>query len=169
MQSKKNPGNPYKICTFSPVSECEDCAITGQLKCRFRTEELVQFLALFACFFIPALVGMTAGGYGWYLTGWFAFMIVFFGFWEIRILCSHCPYYAEEGRVLHCIANYGCPKIWKYRPGPMTKPERVQLFCGFLILFGYPFPFMFLGGQWILLFASVLGGVVFFTALYKYT
>jgi len=23
-------------------------------------------------------------------------MVFFFNIWEIRILCSHCPYYAEE-------------------------------------------------------------------------
>ncbi len=169
MQRQRELRNPYNICTFRPVSECKDCTIAGRLKCRLCAGELIQFLALFACFFIPALVGMIAGGYGWYLTGWFAFMIVFFGFWEIRILCSHCPYYAQEGPVLHCIANYGCPKFWKFRPGPMTNPEKGQLFCGLLVLFGYPFPFMFIAGQWILLSASVMGGTIFFMILNKYT
>ena len=35
--------------------------------------------------------------------------------------CSHCPYWAEEGNVLHCHANYGVFKIWKFNPKPMSR------------------------------------------------
>ncbi len=91
--------------------------------------------------------------------------IVFFGFWEIRILCSHCPYYAEKGATLRCPANYGCPKFWKYRPGPMSSAERIQLVIGFVLMSGYPFIFLYLGAQLVYLVAAGIGLAVFFSAL----
>ena len=34
----------------------------------------------------------------------------------------------------HCHANYGVIKIWKYRPGPMSRFEQVQFVIGALLL-----------------------------------
>jgi hypothetical protein len=50
-----------------------------------------------------------------------------FGLLEIRVMCSHCPHYAEAGRLLKCWANYGSPKLWAYRPGPMCRMETLHL------------------------------------------
>ena len=55
---------------------------------------------------------------------------------EIRVLCSHCPYYAEEGRILHCLANHGTIKLWKYHPEPMRFWEKLG-FLGGIIFFLY--------------------------------
>jgi len=136
---------------------CEGCPIAGRLKCRFNRGDLLHFIGLFAGFALPAIIGVIRGGYGWYLLGWAAFCLVFFEFWEIRILCSHCPYYAEKGLTLHCIAcshcpyyaekgltlhciaNYGSLKVWRYHPEPISKAETVQLVIGFILLCGYPF------------------------------
>ncbi|MCK4777040.1 MAG: hypothetical protein KAS39_01610, partial [Actinomycetia bacterium] len=108
-------------------------------------------------------------GFTWYITGWAGFMLFFFTLWEIRILCSHCPYYAEKGKTIHCIANYGMPKLWKYRPGPVSMAEKIQLFIGFIILFGYPFPFMIIGRKYMLAVFSLWGVILFFWTLQKYT
>ena len=62
------------------------------------------------------------------------FSILFFEFWEIKILCAHCPFYAEEGRILHCYGNYGSLKVWDYNPEPMSKSEKIQLIIGFILL-----------------------------------
>jgi hypothetical protein len=145
--------NPHDICTWRPASACTDCAVAGQLKCRFRWADLAHFLGMFLVFVLPAVIGVIRGGYGVALWGWLAFGVVFFGFWEIRILCSHCPYYADQGRTLHCIANYGCPKVWRYNPEPISRSEKIQLLIGFVILGGYPFPFLILGRQYA--FAAV--------------
>jgi hypothetical protein len=122
--------------------------------------DLVQFLLLAFGVFLPALLGMVLGGYGLYLIGYAAFWVFFFGVFEIRILCSHCPYYAERGFTLHCPANYGLPKFWRYRPEPMKRWERVALLVCFAILFGYPLPFLVLGSQWVLLALTVYAGIV---------
>jgi hypothetical protein len=160
--------NPHDICTWRPISACEGCPLEGRLRCRFRARDLLHFLAMFGGFALPAIIGVIRGGYGWYLLGWFGFALVFFELWEIRILCSHCPYYAEQGHTLHCIANYGSLKVWTYRPGPMSRSEKVQLWIGFAILTGYPFPFLLLGGQFIFALLALWGAGLFFWTLRRY-
>jgi hypothetical protein len=169
LEKQGQANNPYDICTWRPISECSDCAISGYLKCRFKKGDLLRFIVLFLAFSVPAFAGMVLGGYGWHLLGWVGLAIIFFGFWEIRVLCSHCPYYAEKGMVLHCIANYGCPKFWKYRPEPINNSEKIQLAIGLVTICGYPFPFMILGGQIILFVVAACGLLLFFSILVKYT
>jgi hypothetical protein len=164
-----NPDNPYDICTWRDESGCEGCPLSECLKCRFDRGDLLHFLGMTGCAGIPAVIGMALGGYGWYLLGWVAFWLVFFEFWEIRILCSHCPYYAERGATLHCIANYGSLKLWNYHPEPMSTFEKVQLWIGFAILGGYPFPFMILGGQYLWAVVALWGLAMFFWTLHRYT
>jgi hypothetical protein len=160
--------NPYDLCTWRPISECEGCALGARLKCRFRASDLLHFVAMFGGFALPAVIGVFEGGYGWYLLGWLGFALVFFELWEIRILCSHCPYYAEEGHTLQCIANYGSLKVWKYHPEPMSRSETIQLWIGFAILAGYPFPFLLLARQWALGLLALWGLMLFFWTLGKY-
>lgn len=169
MINEDTTNNPYNICTWKPVSECKDCPIAGILKCRFNKKDFIQFIALYLFFAIPAFTGMILGGYGWYILGYVGFMIFFFFVWESRILCSHCPYYAENGRILHCIANYGVVKLWKYHPEPMSKLEKLQLIIGFTIFLSYPFVFLILGRQYLLTLLTLLGVIIFFGVLHKYT
>lgn len=80
------------------------------------------------------IVGAIFTG-GWWrlgvLIGYFAIFFIV----ETRILCSHCPYYSREGLMLHCLANHGFIRFYKYHPEPMNTFERVLLIIGF-ILFG---------------------------------
>jgi hypothetical protein len=129
--------------------------------CRFDTGDLVSFLINFLPIAIVAVAGVIRAGYGWYLLGWLAFSLFFFFVWEARVLCRHCPYWAEEGRVLHCHANHGVIKIWKYEPGPMTTSEQVQFLLGALILVAYPMVFMLVSGEYLLVgicLATVFAG-----------
>ena len=70
----------------------------------------------------------------WRLGALIGYFVIFF-IVETRILCSHCPYYSEEGLILHCLANHGFIKYAKYHPEPMNRFERTLLVIGF-ILFG---------------------------------
>ena len=101
--------NPNGICTSGHESNCTGCTISGKLKCRFSAFEWLKFLLLFSIFLVPGLIGMNRGGYSNQIGWMFAFWIFFFGCWEIKILCSHCPYYAKDGPLLECPANLGCP------------------------------------------------------------
>jgi hypothetical protein len=92
-------------------------------------------------------------------------VVGYFGFIEIRVMCSHCPHYAEPGSSLKCWANYGSPKIWKYRPGPMTLIEKIVFLGGFIVVWGYPLFFLIPGHQWFLLIVYVLTVAAFFMTL----
>lgn len=169
MSEQEQANNPYNICTWQDVSECKDCSIAGLLICRHDPGYILYFRALFLSFLLPALIGMILGGYGQYILGWIVFGIIFFGFWEPGIICSHCPYYAEERRALRCILKYGfTPKFRKYRPEPISKSEKVQIGIGFTILAGYPFLFLILGGQYILAALAIWGMVISCWTLQKY-
>jgi len=86
--------NLHKICILKDTEECNDCSIKGKLICHFHRKYLFSFIGFFIVFVITAFIGVIMAGFGWFLLGWVSFWFFFFEFWEIRILCSHCPYYA---------------------------------------------------------------------------
>jgi hypothetical protein len=157
-----DPKRPLPTCS---AGDCEGCAARSAIVCHFGAKHLLKFFAI-------ALPPIILGGIGiaqlspWLLAPFVAFALAFFGFIEIRALCSHCPHYAETGtKALRCWANYGSPKVWKYRPGPMTPGDRAVFFggCAFFIL--YPAAMMIIGSNWILLgayaaLAALLGMVM---------
>jgi hypothetical protein len=57
----------------------------------------------------------------WFFISYLVIIILNFGVLETKFLCSHCPYYADDGRILHCLALDGSPKFWKYNPEPMSE------------------------------------------------
>jgi hypothetical protein len=150
------------LCMSRPEAECEDCGLQGKLECRFRFRHLLLFWVLFLVYFIPAFAGMIRSGLGAYLWGWLAWSIFFFGYWELRILCSHCPYYAQQGRVLRCIANYGLVKTVRPDLRPVTRSEQIHFLVGVAITFGYPFPFMLMAGVWQWILMTGVGLLLFF-------
>ncbi|MFO7841423.1 MAG: hypothetical protein R6V48_04615 [Fidelibacterota bacterium] len=86
------------------------------------------------------------------LIPWIMIILFYFGFVEIRVLCSHCPHYAEpDTGILKCWANYGSPKCWKYRPGPLSLTEKTIFYLGFIVIFIYPVIFFILENSYILL------------------
>jgi hypothetical protein len=128
-------------------------------------------LVYFAVVFLPGMAagaaGMIRGGYGWALAAWIGYMLFFFNIWETYVLCRHCPFYGENSRILHCIANHGMIKIWKYQPGPMTHGEQIQFLLGAGMLVIFPLPFLILGGEMLLLVLTVLGMGNFLFSLVK--
>jgi hypothetical protein len=154
--------NPYDICTWKDLEECNNCSIKVELICHFHSKYLLSFMAFFLVFAITSFIGVILAGFGWFLLGWVGFWLFFFEVWEIRILCSHCPYYAEESRTLHCIANYSSLKLWRYHPEPMNLSEKIQLIIGFVILMGYPLVFLIIGNQIIFMIISIVEIFIFF-------
>ncbi|MFX1364974.1 MAG: hypothetical protein ACFFCE_15900 [Promethearchaeota archaeon] len=157
--------NFYNFCIWKDSENCNNCFLNGKLICHFHRKYLLSFLGFFFAFAITAFVGVIIAGYGWFLLGWIGFWLFFFEFWEIRILCSHCPFYAEEGKTLHCIANYGSFKLWKFHPEPMNLSEKIQLLIGFIILVGYPLIFLILDAQTIFLIICIIEISIFFIFL----
>lgn len=138
-------------CTWQDDSACQGCSLKSRIMCRFESKDMVTFLMSGLAYAIATIAGVISVGYGWHLLWWLAYSLFFFFVWEARILCSHCPMWAEESRVLHCHANNGVLKIWKYRPGPMSKSEQIQFLVGALIWLGFPFIFLFLAQAYALI------------------
>ncbi|MBW2673076.1 MAG: hypothetical protein JRD89_06620 [Deltaproteobacteria bacterium] len=159
-----DPDRPIASCTSE---SCDGCPVGTTLHCHFTLRELTRFLLIV----LPSFLAGGAGIYhrsGWMLIAWIMVILGFFGFLEIRVMCSHCPHYAEPGNSLKCWANYGSPKLWRYRPGPMTHIEKVAFFSGFLVVWGYPLLFLLPGAQWFLLIVYVLTTAGFFIMLRRY-
>ncbi|MHA2253995.1 MAG: hypothetical protein ACXAD7_26825 [Candidatus Kariarchaeaceae archaeon] len=129
------------ICTWDEKAECTTCDVKGKLDCKWNQNLLLRF-------YKGGLPAMLFGGIGFVIVGlmvnwiplfiYIAFWIFFFGFFEIRILCSHCPYYAEDGFILHCLANHGTIKVWKYHPEPMNVYEKIGFLAGALFFVLFP-------------------------------
>ena len=154
------------IATCKSAS-CEDCAVSSDLHCHFKLKDWIHFIFIA---FPPFLLG-GAGIYytnSWFLAPWIIFVIAFFGFIEIRVMCSHCPHYAESLRSLKCWANYGSLKLWKYRPGPMSIIENAVFFGGFAIVWGYPLPFLIFSKQLFLLVVYSMTTIGFFMTLLNF-
>jgi hypothetical protein len=161
MKSPDPDNKPIATCI---AETCDNCPAGKTLHCHFTTRDLLRFLVIA----VPAFIIGGAGIYNmssWVLVPWIVMMIGFFGFIEIRALCSHCPHYGEPHRVLRCWANYGSPKIWRYRPGPMTLMEKSVFWGGFICIWGYPLAFLLMSLQRSLLILYVLVCAGFFIAL----
>ncbi len=156
-----DPSVPIATCTST---DCKNCSSSDSVHCHFRPVELIHFLLM-------ALPSFLIGGAAAYTQGpahlfiWIGIIIGYFGFIEIRVMCSHCPHYAEEGSTLTCWANHGSPKLWKYRPGPMSVMEKIVFLGGFVIVWGYPLPFFVVTGLWFLLALYILTTTGFFLTL----
>ena len=152
---------PIATCV---VESCEDCAVREIVHCHFRPGDLIHFLSIV----LPGFLVGGAGIYrvsGWLLGLWILLIIGYFGFLEIRVMCSHCPHYAEPGHSLRCWANYGSPKLWDYRPGPMSFVEKLLFLGGFVVIWGYPLVFLVVGKQLFLLIVYAISTTGFFMTL----
>ncbi len=147
-ENPSGSGNAGLPCNFRGDGECAECAIDGRLMCHYDARDTLNFLMVILPAMVTMVIGVFQAGYAWHLLVWLGYLLLFFFGWEARVLCSHCPMWAEEGRVLRCHANYGVIKFWKYRPGPMSKAEQWQFIAGVLIGMGYPLALMLLGKQW---------------------
>jgi len=156
-----DPTVPIATCD---VTDCSECPVAESIHCHFRPAELAHFLLIcMPSFFVGGAALLAVGLIP--LLVWVAIFIGFFGFVEIRVMCSHCPHYAEEGSTLKCWANHGSPKLWKYRPGPMSTAENIVFFAGVVAVWVYPLPFFVVGRQWFLLGLYILLSAGFFTTL----
>ena len=163
--SKKELENEPKegclTCTWDDEARCYECELRDKLDCRWNKSLLMRF-------YKGGAITMISGAVGLIITGLFVswlpliiyagFWIFFFGFFEIRVLCSHCPYYSEEGKILHCLANHGSIKLWKYHPEPMNSWEKLGFLGGAITFVTFPV-IAELFGLFTILNSSVQGGL----------
>ena len=142
-------------CSAQTLPDCTSCGTGGQLMCRYKDRDLLNFFSIVLPYAAAMIIGAILAGKGIYLLLWLAYSFFFFFIWEARVLCRHCPYWAAPGRILECHANSGVFKIWKYQPKPMSKSERTQFIVGALIWLLFPFPFLLFGGQYWIAFIGL--------------
>ena len=157
-----DPKTPISVCK---EESCENCDVANLITCHFNMGQLLRFMLFFLPLFIVAGMGIY-----YYkavlLIPWIILIIAFFLFIEVRVMCSHCPHYAEPTITsLKCWANYGAPKLWKYRPTPMSFWEKFVFLSGFIVLAGYPFVVILLSKNYLLLFVFILLLLIAFFAL----
>lgn len=143
-----DPVKPLSTCSST---DCVGCPLQGRLQCHFGGKELLRFLGIAFPPFILGGIGIVRVN-AWWLLPWLGMVLGYFGFVEIRVMCTHCPHYAEPGsKTLQCWANYGSPKLWRFTPGPMSRGEKSVFFIGLIFVVGYPLTFLIAGMQWLLL------------------
>jgi hypothetical protein len=143
-----DPDVPLSTCA---ERTCGGCPVRAELYCHFGARDLLRFMVIAVPPFVAGGIGMALVN-ALFLIPWVAVCAAYFGFVEIRVMCSHCPHYAEPGtRSLRCWANYGSPKLWRYRPGPMTRGEKLTVIGGLAVIAGFPAAVLLAGGQWMAL------------------
>ncbi len=143
---------------------CNNCDIQAKVNCKFNFTQLLKFYGISLPSFI--LAGLFL--YNYQVTAlktWYLIIGLFFLVVEIRVLCSHCPHYEKSSYFLSCWANYGAPKLWRYRPGPMNILEKLILIVGFIIVWGYPLAFIILHKNWTILVFYIILTTIFFIVL----
>lgn len=134
--------NPFNICTLNPHSNCEECKTKGKLDCKLNKNQQKTSMKTVFSFVIISVLGLIATGiitdFWWLLVIYIIFIILFFFVIEVRINCSHCPYYAENKKFLNCPGNNFFPKIWKFNPKPISTIEKIGSMIGFAFIGIFP-------------------------------
>jgi len=148
--------NPHNICTWDENSDCPTCSVNGKLVCKWDKKVLSGFHGIAWPPLLIMIFGIVLTGFltdaWWPLYSYLIYFFLMFGVFEIRFLCSHCPYYAEDDKTLHCLANHGSIKFWSYHPGPLNKFEKFMMyFLIATIFFIFPLSIMGFGISFIVL------------------
>jgi hypothetical protein len=117
-----DPNKPIATCISKT---CDDCTVRDALHCHFKFRDLIHFLFIAS----PAFLLGGGGIYhinGWMLIPWLILIIGYFGFVEIRVMCSHCPYYwlsivstrglsSDSRRFFYDIKNVSLFSVYEFR------------------------------------------------------
>jgi hypothetical protein len=140
---------PHDLCTLDETSDCSDCKIQNKLACKWDKKIKNCFLAIGFPPILSAIFGMViigkVTGTWWPLIAYVVYFMSMFSVFEIRFLCSHCPYYPGEGKTLRCLGNHGSPKFWRYHPEPIYKFEKFLMWFAVVAMIFFIFPLTVLG------------------------
>jgi len=141
--NKEIPTFSLENCIADEKSNCIECELGGELICFVNKSFANKFTLgniLYRIFALIILIfsGLLIGQW-WMLISYGIVLLLTFTIIEPRLLCSHCPFYEKEGRFLKCWALRGMPKLWQYRPGPISRTERylMLIFGSFIDLFPF--------------------------------
>ncbi|MFX1533052.1 MAG: hypothetical protein ACFFDI_02345 [Promethearchaeota archaeon] len=165
--------HPPGTCIADENSGCAECDLEGRLICKVDKKFANKFLFLNLSYRLLAIGALILAGLivnqWWMLITYIAVTFLTFFVLEPRLLCSHCPFYALEGKFLRCWALRGMPKLWKYRPEPISSKERKLMLLLGIFVDLFPFLVIAYGLVWFFgmffLFQTrgnlfVLGGLI---------
>lgn len=153
-------------------TECEGCNLHEQVFCKPKSKYAMLFIAPFPLIVVPAVIQILFfSNFNLFLkiailVGWFAYGFFFLNIWESRMLCNHCPYYANDSqKSLRCPIDKGKLKTGKYDPGPSSTSEKIQFIIGALLMIGFPIPFLIIGELWVSLILLGIGFIMWIIIL----
>jgi len=171
----KEKAQTRKICD-EEKSNCEVCSVNGKLMCSFNIKDTICFMVPILSVWVTLILGLAYGFFSRkinlpvlivFLVGYIGYLIFFFQFWENKILCSHCPYYAfEEDKHVKCYANYGIYKVWKYNPAPMTISEKIQFIISIALFAIIPLIFLVITELYIYFSVSLVLSLIWFISMH---
>jgi hypothetical protein len=134
--------NPHNFCTLDSDADCGNCANQSRLHCKWDARKLLGFFAISFPYCILAFLGLALAGVvtgaWWPLIAYAVYFLFFFAL-PVPLICRHCPFYAEDSFILHCLANNGLPKLFGYRPGPIGGMEKLVIGICLFIFLTFPF------------------------------
>jgi hypothetical protein len=164
-----------KLCD-EEHSNCENCSVNGKLMCSFHIKDTIYFVVPVLSVWVTWILGLIYGFFSGkinlpliivFSVGYIGYLIVFFQFWENKILCSHCPYYAfEEDKYVKCYANYGIHKAWKYNPNPMTSSEKIQFLISITLFAIIPLILFIITALYIYFLISLVLSLIWFISMH---
>ncbi len=124
-------------CVAADGIECEDCNLDKIIMCKFSKRQTIVFIICNTCYRLNALaifyfIGSILNTW-WMMWAYGLFIAITFFVIEPGLICSHCPFYAKEGKFLKCGGLWGIPKLWKYHLEPVKKWKKIaMLVVGFI-------------------------------------
>ena len=120
--------NPSKLCTIDKNADCDCCKLSDKLACKWNEKikncfAAIGFAPVLIAVFGIVFLGIITNSWG-PLIAYIIYVMSMFSIFEIRFLCSHCPYYPDGEKTLRCLGNHGSPKLWRYHPEPMNRLEK---------------------------------------------
>ncbi|MFX1607293.1 MAG: hypothetical protein ACFFDD_15510 [Promethearchaeota archaeon] len=96
-------------------------------------------------------------------------MLFFGGGLEWYVLCRHCPCYEHSGKEhgkenrFYCLGNWGSPKLFKYKPGHISRAGQAT-FLGFTLFF-LLFPIFYFLDRWEFVLFQLVMAVTFLVTI----
>jgi len=140
-------------CIVTDGKDCEKCELDKVLQCKFTKREIIRFIIVNTCHRVSVLALFFFIGFmlntWWMMWAYGLFVALTFFVIEPLLICSHCPFYAQEGKFLQCGGLWGIPKFWKYHSEPIKKWSKTIM--------------LVVGGIFeVIPFLGIVGGVILF-------
>ncbi|MDY0129025.1 MAG: hypothetical protein RBR63_02380 [Methanosarcina vacuolata] len=139
--------------------------ITLPLKTEHSIKDRLYWNFLNVIPFLIGSIGIARDSLKW-IAVYIGIALFFFLVIELRFACTHCFYYIRSKGCVKCMMLPGVPKLFKDRPGPHSRFEKIITVLGALSVF--LFPVYWLISDPLLLGAYIVAWILFFLTARRY-